>query len=61
MYYSPATARKPLGRIYDFINKESDMIVVGTSSSKAELMEVLSNSKIDILLLDMNLTGDYQI
>jgi DNA-binding NarL/FixJ family response regulator len=46
--------------LIDFINKESDMIVVGTSSSKAELMEVLSNSKIDILLLDMNLSGDYQ-
>jgi DNA-binding NarL/FixJ family response regulator len=46
--------------LIDYINKESDMEVAGASSSKVELMEVLSVTKIDVLLLDMNLSGDDQ-
>jgi DNA-binding NarL/FixJ family response regulator len=49
-----------LSLLTDYINKESDMNVVATSSTKFELMEVLSHSQIDILLLDMNLSGEYQ-
>jgi DNA-binding NarL/FixJ family response regulator len=46
--------------LVDYINKEPDMSVVGISSSKTELIEVLRIMEIDVLLLDMNLSGDYQ-
>ncbi|MEX2460495.1 MAG: response regulator transcription factor [Paenibacillaceae bacterium] len=46
--------------LVDYINKESDLSVVGISSSKTELIEVLRLMEIDVLLLDMNLFGDYQ-
>jgi DNA-binding NarL/FixJ family response regulator len=46
--------------LIDFIDKEPDMAVVGSSSSKIELVELLKITKIDVLLLDMNLSGDYQ-
>lgn len=43
-----------------YINKEADLKVVGVSGTKAELMELLRTETIDVLLLDMNLSGDYQ-
>jgi two-component system, NarL family, response regulator DevR len=44
----------------DYVNKETDMIVVGAASSKVELIEFLPIKQIDVLLLDMNISGDYQ-
>jgi DNA-binding NarL/FixJ family response regulator len=43
-----------------YVNKEPDIEVVGSSESKAELKELLQTTAIDVLLLDMNLSGDYQ-
>jgi two-component system, NarL family, response regulator DevR len=44
----------------DYVNKATDMIVVGAASSKADLIEFLQIKQIDVLLLDMNISGDYQ-
>jgi two-component system, NarL family, response regulator DevR len=46
--------------LIDYVIKESDMIVVGAASSKADLIEFLQIKQIDVLLLDMNISGDYQ-
>jgi DNA-binding NarL/FixJ family response regulator len=46
--------------LIDFITKETDMTVVVAASSKPELIEFLQIKQIDVLLLDMNISGDYQ-
>ncbi|MDB5056511.1 MAG: two-component response regulator [Bacilli bacterium] len=46
--------------LLEYINKEEDLEVVGSSGSKIELIEILKIKEIDVLLLDMNLSGDYQ-
>ncbi|BBH22424.1 DNA-binding response regulator [Paenibacillus baekrokdamisoli] len=49
-----------LDLLSDYIGKEADLEVVGVSGTKADLMELLRTAAIDVLLLDMNLSGDYQ-
>jgi DNA-binding NarL/FixJ family response regulator len=46
--------------LFEYINKEADFEVVGSSESKVELIKLLKIVAIDVLLLDMNLSGDYQ-
>jgi DNA-binding NarL/FixJ family response regulator len=46
------------GLLVAYINKEQDLAVVGESASKAELLEILKTTDIDVLLLDMNLSGN---
>jgi DNA-binding NarL/FixJ family response regulator len=43
-----------------YVNKEPDIEIVASSESKAQLKELLQTTAIDVLLLDMNLSGDYQ-
>jgi DNA-binding NarL/FixJ family response regulator len=43
-----------------YLNKEPDIEIIGASGSKLELMGILSEKEIDVLLLDMNLSGNYQ-
>ncbi|MBW7454416.1 response regulator transcription factor [Paenibacillus sepulcri] len=40
----------------DYINRESDMEVIGTTSHKQQLLNEVRNSSMDVLLLDLNLT-----
>ncbi|MCD9024080.1 response regulator [Cohnella silvisoli] len=49
-----------LDLLSDYLSKNADIEVVGISENKAELMELLRTVTLDVLLLDMNLSGDYQ-
>jgi DNA-binding NarL/FixJ family response regulator len=46
--------------LLDYINKEPDITVIGITTSKTELLDFLKLTKVDVLLLDMNLSGDDQ-
>ncbi|WP_234410533.1 response regulator [Caldalkalibacillus mannanilyticus] len=45
-----------LGSLTDFINKEEDLIVVGTASTKEEALTIYKEAKPEVVLLDINLT-----
>jgi DNA-binding NarL/FixJ family response regulator len=44
--------------ITNFINKQSDMIIVGAASNKAEAVGLVKSIEIDLILMDINLNGN---
>ncbi|HEX3030229.1 MAG TPA: response regulator transcription factor [Clostridia bacterium] len=42
-----------------FLNKESDIKVVGTANNKEEAIHLLNNSEVDIILMDLELTEGF--